>query len=752
MNRRYVAHRRVRETAACATLLCLLIALSTPVHAQGSVRGAARDTGGTATDSTDRSPVHLGRVVITVTRPDNAVGSLPDVQETYLFSGKKTEVIRLDSLHTNTARNIARQILGRIPGASFSETEGSGFPSNGIGFRGLSATQSAEVNTRQDGVNIAADLYGYPETYYVPPMEAVDRIEIVRGGSALQFGPQFGGAINYVLRDGRPNMPLTVTAEQTAGSFGAFNSYGALGGGTERVTYYGFLQYRNEQGWRPNSDFNQMSAYGKLGYQPSRDLRLSLDYSLFRNRIHMPGGFSDAQFESNPRASFRSRNWLESPWNVVSAKAAYRVSPTARLSTAVSYMFSARSLVWRNEDGGPATLDVPDSTGQYLPREVQRERFNNFTVESRLLVEHHVFGLPNTLATGVRVFLGTMGRRGGGPGSTGSDFDLRLHGGPYEYALTFGTQNVAAFAENTFHLTDRLAITPGARAEYVHSSAKGYTDLGAFPNSARGRAFPLMGLGSQYLLTPSTQLYANITQAYRPITYDALTPFASASVVDPKLHAARGYNADLGWRGSLGHALTFDAGVFYLRYNDRIGLVALDSTAEVTNVGNSVHRGLESYIEVVPTALFGTGPEWGSVRLFDSFAYVNARYVSGPRDIKGNEVENAPPIVNRAGVTYGRGAFSTTLQMSYTARSYADATNAITSPADPGPIGIIPGYHVLDLSASLVVAHSIRVHGGVNNLSNAHYFTMRTNEYPGPGIIPAIGRSVYLGAGVTVAP
>lgn len=108
--------------------------------------------------------------------------------------------------------------------------------------------------------------------------------------------------------------------------------------------------------------------------------------------------------------------------------------------------------------------------------------------------------------------------------------------------------------------------------------------------------------------------------------------------------------------------------------------------------------------------------------------------------------------MNRAGVTYGLGAFSTTLQVSHTAKSYADATNAVVDLADLGPIGVIPGYHVLDFSASLVVAHRIRVQGGVNNLAKAHYFTLRTNEYPDPGIIPAIGRSVYLGAGITVAP
>jgi Fe(3+) dicitrate transport protein len=34
---------------------------------------------------------------------------------------------------------------------------------------------------------------------------------------------------------------------------------------------------------------------------------------------------------------------------------------------------------------------------------------------------------------------------------------------------------------------------------------------------------------------------------------------------------------------------------------------------------------------------------------------------------------------------------------------------------------------------------------GINNLTDAKYFTMRTDEYPGPGIIPSIGRMVYFG-------
>src|SRR5262249_6651470 len=158
---------------------------------------------------------------------------LPELRDNVVYSGKKTEVLVMDSLRADVARDITRQILGRVPGAHFSETAAAGFPSNGIGFRGLDPTQSVEMNTRQNGVNIAADVYGYPEAYYTPPPEALDRIEVVRGAGSLAFGPQLGGVVNYVVRHGMPNSKTTVTTEQTKGSFGLTNSFDAISGGSE---------------------------------------------------------------------------------------------------------------------------------------------------------------------------------------------------------------------------------------------------------------------------------------------------------------------------------------------------------------------------------------------------------------------------------------------------------------------------------------------------------------------------------------
>jgi Fe(3+) dicitrate transport protein len=693
----------------------------------------------------------LAPVVVNAATPLHVIGHLPDVDDNVIYSGKKTEVIVMDSLRANTAQDIERQILGRVPGAHFSETEAAGFPSNGVGFRGLDPTQSIEMNTRQNGVNIAADLYGYPETYYTPPAEALERIEVVRGAGSLAFGPQFGGVINYVVRRGGFDMTPTLTTAQTGGSFGLVNSFNALAGGTSRLSYYAFVHFRREDGWRPNSDFREVTGYGSATYRASDRLTLGLEYTLLRNRIHMPGGLSDEQFEADPEQSFRARNWLASPWNATALRADYRLAPNARLETVVSYLASDRHLVWRNEDGGPAAPDAIDpATGTFVPREVERETFHNWTMESRLRVDHALRGRAATLATGVRAGYNRMKRFEGGTGSTGSDFDMRLVDGTWERALRFGTTNLALFAEELLHASDRLSLTAGVRYEYLRSTADGYTDVDS-SFVPRTFSYPLFGIGAEYSTTPTTELYANATEAYRPVPYSALTPFGSITRIDPDLGASRGYNADLGWRGTLGNVLKFDVGAFYLWYGDRVGTrTESDGSGgtftETTNIGNSVHRGIETYIEFDPLVALGVSRSFGSIDVFNSFAYVDARYVSG--EFRDNRVEQAPRMLERVGLTYALGPASSTLQLSHTSDSYGDANNSV-EPTDDAAAGFVPGYTVLDWSGQLRIGSGYTLHLGVNNLTDAHYFTKRTGEYPGPGILPGIGRSFYGGIEAT---
>jgi Fe(3+) dicitrate transport protein len=703
-------------------------------------------------------------VVVTATRTKNGMGYLDETEGAIIYSGKKTEVITLDSIDANKAQNNPRQILGRIPGMNFSETEGSGFPSNGFGLRGLNPTQSIEMNARQNGYNISADIFGYNEAYYNPSMEGVQKVEVIRGASSLQFGPQFGGVVNFVLKDAPKDKKVECTMQQTIGSYGLFNSFLSVGGTVGKFSYYAYGQYKAQEGWRPNSGYTSGIGFAKMGYQATKRLKLGLEYSILRNRIQMPGGLTDEQFNEDPRASYRARNWLNSPWNILTGTVDYTLSENILVTFKSSYMVSQRNLVWRNEDGGPGTLDsISPVTLNYVPREVEHEYFNNSTNELRIRANYGLLGARHTLAGGVRYFYGTMHRQGGGEGTTGSDFDLTTTG-DYGYDLNFSTTNLAPFLENTFHLGNRLSVTPGFRFEYINSTIKGYTSAGGEEgeegggirisrDESRNRYVPLFGIGGQFKVTKSTNFYANWSQAYRPFDYSSLTPIGVTSKVDPHLKDASGYNADLGWRGNVKDFLNFDLGLFYMAYNDRVGIISSmdQNTGNVytirTNTGNSVNKGLESYVEINPLKALSM-TSLGNISLFNSYSMINAEYTSGVvngESIKGNKVEYAPSYIERFGATYSYRPFSVTYQISKVGKSFGDAQNTVLSP--DATVGEIPSYQVMDLSATYKIKN-FNIKAGVNNLANAQYFTKRTDEYPGPGIIPMpYGRSFYLSFG-----
>ena len=213
--------------------------------------------------------ISLKEIIVNGIKTVRGTGHMPEMKDGIIYAGKKNEVILVDSLDANKAINNTRQILGRIPGLNIVETETGGFTANGIATRGLNPVQSIEMNTRQNGYNISGDVFGYNEAYYLPPMEAVSRIEMVRGAASLQFGPQFGGMVNYVLNEAPKDKKFEWHTSEIAGSFGLFNTFNSIGGTINKMSYYGFVQYRTMNGWRPNSQQWQLSGFGRVQYDPS---------------------------------------------------------------------------------------------------------------------------------------------------------------------------------------------------------------------------------------------------------------------------------------------------------------------------------------------------------------------------------------------------------------------------------------------------------------------------------------------------
>lgn len=681
-------------------------------------------------------------------------GNMAEVDDFRINAGKKNEVIKIAELNANLAMNNSRQIFAKTPGISIWENDGSGIQL-GVASRGLNPNRSWEFNVRMNGYDITPDPMGYPEAYFTPPMEVVEEIEIIRGASALQYGPQFGGLMNFVIRKPDKSTRFTAESSNTVGSNGLFSSFNYIGGTEGKWNYAAYYQKRVGNGWRDNGQFNTDHTHLEVNYAASNKLKLGAEMTYMTTESQQPGGLTDQKFEEDSRQSLRSRNWFSTPWFIPSVSAEYLFSPNTKLSWK-----AYGTIAERNSVGFMQPINVADNMGN---RQVDRDYYTTFGSEIRLSTAYRLFGKENTLVSGVRYFDGHIDRKQNGTGTAGSDMDFSVGAGNYRRDLDFSNINMAAFAENMFRVSDKFLVTAGVRVENIRSVMEGQFNITngnplMLNQITCTRSFLLFGFGAEYHVTNETELYANFSEAYRPVLISDLTPPATTDVIDENLQDSRGYNIDFGYRGSLASYLKFDLSYFHLNYADRIGTVAQSRTDGSiyqfrTNLGNSISRGFEGYIEFDPiTALFGSSSV-GYVHLFTSLAFIDATYgdfevtaVSNgeiqKRNLKGNQVENAPRKINRFGATYNLGKFSMTWQMSDIGKAYSDALNTeIANPA--ATVGVIPAYQVQDLSASWKVWKQHSLKAGVNNLTNEDYFTRRAGGYPGPGIMPADGRTFY---------
>ncbi|MBL7727957.1 MAG: TonB-dependent receptor plug domain-containing protein, partial [Dinghuibacter sp.] len=264
--------------------LPLFLALFTGVQAMAQVNN----------DTVAPHHNHLPDVTVVGRNSRNDIQQMPEVVGTSIYAGKKNALIVVDNIKGNITTNTMRQVMAKVPGIHIWESDGSGIQI-GIAARGLSPNRSWEFNVRQNGYDIAADPFGYPEAYYNPQLQAVQRIEVVRGQGALQYGPQFGGLVNYILKNGSDiQQKAAFESQQTIGSNGLFNTFNAIGGKTEQLHYYAFFDHRNASGWRNNSRYFTNAGFGTITYRFNKKASLTAEIMRSHIRSQQPGGLTDA--------------------------------------------------------------------------------------------------------------------------------------------------------------------------------------------------------------------------------------------------------------------------------------------------------------------------------------------------------------------------------------------------------------------------------------------------------------------------
>lgn len=658
---------------------------------------------------------------------------MPPVFGTQVFAGKKTTVLDLDDLPP-VLNNNYRQALTKAPGLLLSEET---TPLVSVGYRGLNPHRMQFTQVLKDGIPIHADPFGYPEAYYTPPLDTVDRLEFVRGGASLLYGPQPGGSLNYVTHRPRLDRSFSGRTQHVMGSDNLYSTYSSMDGTSGRLGYYASFNHRQTDGFRAaNSDVSLYTGSARLVLDAKEDSRWNLTYDGYGEEHGEPGGLAaapgpgaleyavDRTATTRPVDRFRlGRHFGSLGWDKDFAEDS-RVTVTG---------WGGHYARWsrRQTGGGFGVLATGNASN------IEDQQFFTQGAEARLRHGWAWGENNNTFTAGVQAYHTASPRvdqRGASPvateGSVLRDTDRSVVYAP-------------VFAENRFVVGD-LSVTPALRLENLWQGVRENVNVdkashGTPLGNVRDHDFvPLGGLGLEYTLPKETTAYANLSQAYRPKLYTEAVPTSGGAFANRDIAPGQSWQADVGWRGQPMPFVHWDTSVFWMNFDDQVGTVG----NTVQNIGRTVHRGVEASLEFELVGLSdrlggGTGKSGEhELALHGNVLWLRAEIeASASPALVGNTPAYAPGHLVRAGATYrwlGRGkvAFTGTLVGDHNAND----SNAAAFAA--------PAYMTWDLTMEWKVWQDrLSVLGGVNNLLDEAYFARVRPD----GIDPAYGRNFYAG-------
>ena len=668
----------------------------------------------------------------------------------FLSLGKKNEVIQLSGINTNITLKTGRQVFAKIPGVFIYDMDGSGNQVN-IASRGLDPHRSWEYNIRQNGIILNSDMYGYPASHYSAPMENIERIEIVRGASGIQFGAQFGGMINYVTKQPDSTRPIVFEIINTVASYNTISSYNSLSGTKGKWSYQTYYYKRHSDGYRNNSTSDAEAYFGQLKYRLSKNNTIKLEIGKSKYLYRLPGPLTDSMFNANPRSSTRKRNYFSPDIYVPSLSFDFKLGEESYLTIIASGIFGSRNSVLFDAFANIAdTMDR--TTGLYKNRQVDIDIFNSRNLDIKYTTKFRIGRFENNLKAGVLYTNNNLHRKQLGIGRTGDDYNLDVENKIFRRDLNLKTQNLAAFITNIIPISKNLTLIPGIRYENGVSKMEGsisYYDTNKIPKSIN-RNFILAGINADYKINEENRIYSSFSQGFRPVLFKDIIPSSVLERVADNLKDARGYNMELGIRGKISSNFQYDFSVFSLLYKNRMGLISLDDANGNayllrSNIGDSRTNGIELFAQYkFPLAvdlLMG---------VFTSSSVMNGEYISGEiwngsknTSIAGNQIESVPHVISRNGIEFLYKNFTTTILYSYTSKSYSDPLNTV-QPTINGSRGVVPEYGLFDINTTFRAKQFYLIKFGINNLMNKSYFTKRPTMYPGPGIWPSDRRNYYI--------
>jgi len=731
--------------AARSLAAALLCTTALPALALDTAVTTATTDSETAEDRAQRATAPSS-IIVTAKRDGER---LPDQSGTLIFAGKLGDVVQLGNLPPVAGRNL-RVAMADIPGIVVSEVSNGSWAS--LSYRGLGEPhESWNLLTLQDAIPAVPDMYSYPAAYFIPPLELVERVEFIRGASGLLYGPQPGGALNYVMRGPRREAGAEGLVRATLGSWNAGQILGGASVSDGRFAADGFIQFAQGDGpRRDNSDHDQLT--GQLrGHILGDDITISLALDYYRGHFGEPGGLARDQYLTDRRGGTTRFDRLRIERLAPTLSVDWQVGDLTQVTARAFYSRFERES-WRQAGGGFGQV-TPEAN--VLIRQLQA--FDTAGLDIRVRRD---FG-----ATAQHSFtLGVFGHTSDAPvfvdkGSSNNDF-VGL-GGALARARRSGDA-VALFGEVKLTFGD-LQIVPGFRLERLRQDVVETLDLavgsvtgggpggqnGVLGNRRNVETVPLFGLGVTWDASETLRFVANASRGFKPLLYNDGVTFQAGIDVADEFASSYAFTIEAGVQAEPVPPLRIDASLFRVTLEDQVGFLGGPLPASAPfgavgaggarrqNVGSMRNQGLDLAARLDLIGPQGLAQSQNTLRLSTNLQLLDATFTSGVA--QGFTPQYAPGHMLRSILSY-IGANGARAALIFT--SVGDQQGADNNAAD----FFLPGYEVLDASVEWPLGGGFSVGAGVNNILDERY-AGRVRPGAGGGFDPGMPRNFFLSVG-----
>lgn len=640
------------------------------------------------------------------------------------------------------------EALRKIPGLNVRDEEGFGMRPN-IGIRGLNPTRSTKITLLEDGIPLTYAPYGDNATYFHPPIERFDRIEVLKGAGQILYGPQtLGGVINYVTP--MPSEDFRGSVGITTGNRGYFS-------GRAQLSASGFLvdlMRKQSDGARDNthSEVSDVNLKKVIGLAPGQALTLRLSHFKEDSRVTY-SGITDAEYRNFGARYNPFRNDLFDTERLgASATHEIALQGDAKLLTNLYYSTFARDW-WRqastttdsqctgftNARGAGQAVN-PDACASVQGR---LRDYTQYGIEPRLRMTHSMLGTTSELDAGFRLHreeqkrLQVNGTNALARTGTVAEDNLRE------------TTAMAVFVQNRFLLGD-FTVSPGLRYEHIESTRTNRL-AGGSAASSLGEWIP--SLGGTYKLDASTTLFAGVHRGFAPPrTEDLINNNATFTDVGPE----RSWNYELGARSTPMAGLDLQATAFRNDFQNLIVVGSVAGGGANLSQGKALFQGFEfSGRYGDPSGLYSSvALTWLPIaEQVTAFSVVSGAPSTTP--IAGTRAGNRVPYAPKQLVTLGVGylhptGFDVNIEAVHVGPQFSDFGNVVDGTADAsltatqrasGQFGQISSYTVFNATANYTLPqYKVTLFVAIKNLADKVYIVDRTR-----GILPGSPRLLQAG-------